>query len=81
VNIKGSNTDLVVDGPGMVKLIAMAESMYGGVFPLIEGHLNIDLPLANSQYAVPVQVTFTFREAKNRWEFGDLSEEREWRLF
>lgn len=75
VNIKGSNTDLVIDGPGMVSLEASAESIYGGIFPHIDGHVLISLPLASGQYAVPVQATFSFNDANNRWEFGDLSEE------
>lgn len=75
VNIKGSNTDLVISGPGMVTLEASAESMSGGVFPHIDGHVSINLPVAGGQYAVPVHATFSFSDANNRWEFGDLSEE------
>jgi hypothetical protein len=74
-NIQGSNTDLIIDGPGMVTLEASAESMYGGVLPHVDGHVSIDLPIANSQYAVSVQVIFSFNEGTKRWEFGDLSEE------
>jgi hypothetical protein len=57
----------------MVRLEAEAESHYGGMLPHTSGHLSIDLPVANSQYAVTVQALFTFNEAKSRWEFGDLS--------
>jgi hypothetical protein len=75
MNIKGSNTDLVVDGPGMVILEASAESAYGGMFPHIDGHVTINLPVAGGQYEVPVHATFSFNNENNRWEFGDLSEE------
>jgi hypothetical protein len=75
VSIKGSNTDLVIDGSGMVRLEASAESIYGGVIPHTEGYVSIDLPTANSQYTVPVQVVFSFNDGTRRWEFGDLSEE------
>lgn len=59
----------------MVTLEASAESIYGGEFPHIDGHVSISLPVANSLYAVPLHVIFNFSEANSRWEFGDLSEE------
>jgi hypothetical protein len=45
------------------------------MFPHIDGHVSISIPLASSQYAVPVQAVFSFSDANNRWEFGDLSDE------
>lgn len=77
VNIKGSNVDLVINGPGMVTLEAEAESMYGGELPHTPAHLLVDLPVAGGRYALTVQTVFNFSQANNRWEFGDLSEESE----
>jgi hypothetical protein len=75
VNLRGSNTDLVIDGPGMVRLEAEAESAYGGEMPHIPAHLSVELPVAGGGYPVTVQAVFTFSAANNRWEFGDLSGE------
>jgi hypothetical protein len=75
VSIKRSNTDIVIEGPGMMTLEASAESMHAGNFPHIDGHVSINLPVASSQYVVPVRATFSFNNENNRWEFGDLSEE------
>lgn len=75
VNLRGSNTDLVIDGPGMVTLEAEAETAYGGEMPRIPVHLSIELPVAGGGYPVTVQAVFTFSDANNRWEFGDLSRE------
>lgn len=74
-NLRGSNTDLVIDGPGMMTLEAEAESAYGGVMPHIPVHLSVELPVAGGRYAVTVQAVFNFNEANKRWEFGDLSSE------
>jgi hypothetical protein len=75
VNLRGSNTDLVIDGPGMVTLEAEAESAYDGEMPHIPAHLSVELPAAGGGYPVTVQAVFTFNAANNRWEFGDLSGE------
>ena len=75
VNISGSNTDLVIDGPGMVTLQAEAESMCEGMLPHTLAHLSVNLPAAGGRLAVTVQTVFTFNDDNNRWEFGDLSEE------
>jgi hypothetical protein len=75
VNLRGSKTDLVIDGPGMVTLEAEAESAYGGEMPRIPAHLSIELPVASGGYPATVQAVFTFSDADNRWEFGDLSSE------
>lgn len=74
-NLRGSNTDLVIDGPGMVTLEAEAESAYDGEMPRIPAHLSVELPIAGGRYAVTVQAVFNFSDANKRWEFGDLSRE------
>jgi hypothetical protein len=74
-NLRGSNTDLVIDGPGMVTLEAEAESAYGGEMPHIPAHLSVELPVSGGGYPVTVQAVFTFSDANKRWEFGDLSGE------
>jgi len=75
VGIKGSNSELVLEGPGMVSLEADAESLFGGVLPRTEGYLSVDLCTADSMCAATVQANFTFDNAANKWIFGDLSEE------
>jgi hypothetical protein len=75
MNIRGSNADLVINGPGMVMLEAEAESIYGGKLPHTPAHLSVELPVAGGRHVVTVQAVFTFKEANNRWEFGDPSEE------
>jgi hypothetical protein len=77
VNLRGSNADLVIGGPGMVTLEAAAESMCGGELPHTPAHLSVEIPVAGGRYTVTVQAVFTFNEANNRWEFGDPSEESE----
>jgi hypothetical protein len=77
VSIKGSNSELVIDDPGMVTLEADAESLCEGVFPHIDGHLSVDLRTADSEYAGTIQAKFTFDDAANKWIFGDVSEESE----
>ena len=74
-NLRGSNTDLVIDGPGMVTLEAEAESAYDGEMPRIPAHLSVGLPIAGGRYVVTVQAVFTFSDVNKRWEFGDLSRE------
>lgn len=75
VNIRGSNTDLLIEGPGMVTLEADAESLYEGMLPHTPANLSVNLPIAGGQLAVTVQTVFTFNKDNDRWEFGDLSEE------
>jgi hypothetical protein len=75
VNLRGSNTDLVIDGAGMATLEAEAESAYDGEIPPVPVHLSVELPVAGGGYAVTVQAVFNFSDANNRWEFGDLSGE------
>jgi hypothetical protein len=77
VTIKGLNTELLVEGPGMVTLEAEAESLYEGVLPHIDAVLAVDLHTADSVYAGTVQVTFTYDDNSGKWVFGDVSEESE----
>jgi hypothetical protein len=75
-SIRGSSTDLVIDGPGMVTLDAEGETMWQGELPHIPAHLSVELPVAGGGgYPVTVQAFFTFNDATDRWEFGDLSGE------
>lgn len=75
VSIRGSNTELLIEGPGMVTLEAEAESLYEGVLPHTDGHLVVDLHTADSVYAGTARARFTFDDGTNKWVFGDLSEE------
>jgi hypothetical protein len=75
VSIRGSNSELVIEGPGMVTLEADAESHYTGVLPHTDWHLAVDLHTADSQYAGTVEATFGFDHDANKWIFRDVSEE------
>lgn len=75
VNLRGSNADLVIDGPGMVVLGAEAESAYDGEMPHIPAHLSVDLPVSGGGYPATVKAVFTYSDANKRWELGDLSGE------
>jgi hypothetical protein len=74
-SVKGSNSDLVIDGAGMVRLESLAESHYAGLLPHTPAHLSIDLSAAGGGHPVTVQAVFNFNEDNSRWEFGDLTEE------
>lgn len=45
--IKGTNSELIIEGTGMVLLVAEAwsTSTVGGPFPPIDGYVSINLPL------------------------------------
>lgn len=74
--LKGSSTDLVVAGPGMVMLEAQAESAYDGEMPHVPVHLTLELPVSGGGYPTTVQVVFNYSDAHKRWEVGDLCDEQ-----
>jgi hypothetical protein len=67
--IRGTGTELIIEGPGMVALQAEARSTYMGVLPHTDGHVSIHLASASGGYPATVTAVFTFNEGKGHWTF------------
>jgi hypothetical protein len=66
-NLKGTRSELLIEGPGMVNLQAEGRSTYMGMLPHTPGHLSVVLRSSDGGYSETLKAVFNFDETAKQW--------------